>query len=157
LEKYFGSQGSFFQNKFVKGFYEFNPPFITTIIEKGVRKIFNDLEKSSFDLAFFITLPVWDKDGKKEIIEKELGKTESLNKIDYEDFNLMNEIKNSKFLKFIKIMPKNNFAYFDHYNIKFKSLSIQHSYIIILSNYELTNQLDIFNLINKKILFSNFI
>jgi len=134
LEKHFGSKGSFFDYQLNNGFYELNPPFITTIIELSIEKILHNLEKSNTQLSFFMTLPVWDFNGKKEIIDKELGKTTSLNNIDYEDFNIINKIKSSKYLKLIQIIPKNNFAYFDYYNTKMKSFSIQHTYIIILSN-----------------------
>ena len=65
LESLFGSFGNFFEVDFIKGCFNFNPPFQEDIINLGIEKIFYHLENSNEDLTFIITIPVWDKEGKK--------------------------------------------------------------------------------------------
>jgi hypothetical protein len=153
IEKYYGSKGSFFNCKFIKGFYEFNPPYVSQIINIGIINIISQMNNSGEKLAFLITLPVWDYLGKIEILENNLGMVDSLNKIDYDDFHIINDIRKSEYTKYMKIIPKESFSYLDYYNIKLKSHSIQHTYFIVMSNYDIDlSKFEInFNLTYKKL------
>jgi hypothetical protein len=128
LEQYFGSQGNFFNAELGEGSYTFNPPYQKKIIDEGIYKILNTLEKSK-NLTFFLTIPVWDKEG-----QKELG---CENKIDYGDFEIINIVKESEFFRKIRIINKEQFTYIDHNFQLYKNKTIQHTYFIVLSN---TNQ-----------------
>lgn len=132
LEKYFGSVGSFFNIEPIKGTFGFNPPYQKDIIEQGIHKIFNYLQVNE-ELIFIITIPIWDSVGKaqmKELYNNELKKQN----IEYGDFTIVNEIKNSIFFKYLKMIPKEKFTYVDHNFQLYKNKTIQNTYVILLSN-----------------------
>ena len=54
--------------------------------------------------------------------------------IEYEDFNSINKIFNSKYFKAKLMIPKNKFTYLDHNFHLFKNVTIQHTYILVVSN-----------------------
>lgn len=129
LEQYFGSKGNFFNQKFIEGSYTFNPPYQINIIEDGVNKLLSHLKESTEKkkkLTFILTIPIWDKEGQKEINFE--------NKIDYGDFNIINIIKNSEYFKGIRIITKENFTYIDHNFYLYKNKTIQNTYVIAMSN-----------------------
>jgi hypothetical protein len=129
LEQYFGSKGNFFNNKFIEGAYTFNPPYQKNIIENGVQKLLYHLKESdntNNKLTFILTIPIWDKEGQKEINYE--------NKIDYGDFTIINIIKKSEYFKGIRIITKENFTYIDHNFHLYKNKTIQNTYVIALSN-----------------------
>ena len=133
LEKYFGSVGSFFNIIPIKGTYGFNPPYQKDIIEIGIHKLFNFLEQSNEQLTFIITIPIWDSHGRnimKELFNNDLEKQN----IDYGDFLIMKEIKESKFFRKLRMIPKEKFTYVDHNFELYKNKTIQNTYVIILSN-----------------------
>lgn len=141
LEKYFGSVGSFFNITPIKGTFGFNPPYQKDIIEVGVHKIFNFLDLSTEPLTFIITIPIWDSHGRsimKELFNNELEKQN----IDYGDFLIMKEIKESKYFKKLRMVPKEKFTYIDHHFELYKNKTIQNTYVVILSN----NSMDFENL-----------
>lgn len=127
LEKYFGSLGNFFDCSFIEGTYNFNPPFQEDIINIGIEKIFDNIniaKNNNKKLTFIITIPVWDKEGKKlfGIID------------DYKDLPIIKKIKNSIYLKKFDAISKEEFDYHDHlYNLT-KNVTIQNTYMIILSS-----------------------
>tara|TARA_B110000908_G_C10265933_1_gene463922 strand:- start:579 stop:1730 length:1152 start_codon:yes stop_codon:yes gene_type:complete len=124
LEKYFGSFGNFFSVKFIKGCFNFNPPFQEDIINIGIKKIFFHLENSNEDLTFIVTIPVWDTEGKKLFGIEDT----------FSDLPIINEIKSNKFLKSIQAVSKENFNYHDYIFNLVKNVTIQNTYLIILSN-----------------------
>lgn len=128
VEKYFGSHGNFFTTQLKSGFYEVNPPFITTFIVKTFEKIFSLLEKDEY--FFFVTVPVWDKQGREEINDKDNG-------IEYGDFDIYNKVRVNPYTKYFKLIPKNKFLYCDYSNVKYKNKFIQNTYLIIISNMNL--------------------
>ena len=143
IENYFGSFGNFFDVKFIEGFYNFNPPFQEDIIELGVNKIFNLLENSKNNnkkLAFFVTIPVWDTEGKKKLGIKD----------NFNDFKIIDKIKKSQFLKINLLYEKSKFSYLDHNFELIKNSTIQNSYVFVLANYndkfEKIKKYDFFNL-----------
>lgn len=124
LESIFGSFGNFFEVEFIKGCFNFNPPFQEDIINLGINKIFYHLENSKEDLTFIITIPVWDTIGKKLFgIEDK-----------YSDLPIINKIRESKFLVKIEPIDKKNFDYHDYIFNLVKNVTIQNTYVIILSN-----------------------
>jgi hypothetical protein len=136
LERYFGSVGSFFNIIPIKGTFGFNPPYQKDIINLGINKLFNFLKDSTEELTFIITIPIWDTEGRnkmKEIYNNELEKQN----IEYGDFQIISEIKNSNYFREMLMIPKEKFTYVDHNFELFKNKTIQNTYVIILSN---TNQ-----------------
>lgn len=133
LEKYFGSIGSFFNIIPIKGTYGFNPPYQKDVIENGIRKLFNLLDTSNENLTFIITIPIWDFYG-KNMMKKQFNNELKKQNIDYGDFLIMDEIKKSKYLKKIRMIPKEEFTYIDHNFELYKNKTIQNTYVIILSN-----------------------
>ena len=127
LERHFGSVGSFFNITPLKGTFGFNPPYQKDVITKGINKIFSFLETTKDELTFIITIPIWDSYGQIIMNSKQ--------NIDYGDFNIINDIKSSKFYKKQRMISKENFTYIDHNFGLYKNKTIQDTYVIILSNY----------------------
>jgi len=136
LEKHFGSVGSFFNIIPISGTFGFNPPYQKDIINLGISKIFYFLKETTESLTFIITIPIWDTEGRnimKEIYNNELEKQN----IEYGDFTIISEIKNSEYYKEMLMIPKEKFTYVDHNFELYKNKTIQNTYVIVLSN---TNQ-----------------
>jgi hypothetical protein len=128
LEQYFGSKGNFFNMNFVEGVYSFNPPYQKNIMEKGIQRAFTLLENASTlgkKLTFIMTIPIWDKEGQEMLNEN--------TKIDYGDFEIIKDIKASKYFTNIRLISKDNFTYLDHNFKLYKNKTIQNTYIIMLS------------------------
>ena len=134
LERYFGSVGSFFNIKPIKGTFGFNPPYQKDVITKGINKIFIFLEETCEELTFIITIPIWDSYGQILMNNKQ--------NIDYGEFNIINKVKNSKYFKGYRMISKENFTYIDHNFGLYKNKTIQDTYVIIMSNHDLN--LDMF-------------
>ncbi len=129
IEQYFGSNGNFFNKTFIEGTHTFNPPYQKNIIELGFKKISYHLHVASENnkqLTFFLTIPVWDKEGQKII--------NCNNKIDYGEFEVINLIKMSPFFRGLRIISKENFTYIDHNFKLLKNKTIQNTYFILLSS-----------------------
>ena len=135
IEKYFGSYGSFFNITPLKGTFGFNPPYQKDIIEIGINKLFYFLENNE-ELTFIITIPIWDYEGRLYMKEKYNNELEKQN-IDYGEFEIINEIKTSKFYKHMKMIAKEEFTYIDHNFELYKNKTIQNTYVILLSNYNI--------------------
>ena len=135
IEKHFGSYGSFFNMIPIEGTFGFNPPYQLDIIDKGINKIISFLSKAKSNnnkLTFIITIPIWDKIGKKEM---------NVETIAYDDFMAMKVIRTSPFLRKIKMISKNDFTYKDHNFHLYKNTTIQNTYVIILSTESLEKEL----------------
>jgi hypothetical protein len=128
IEKYFGSKGSFFGMKLYSGFYSFNPPFDELLMVKAVEHIIKQLKNTKKELAFFITIPVWDKASmlklKLKYIPKHVPKYKALDKL-----------KQSGMIRYHKIYKRENFPYFDYVTSEVKHVANTH--VIILANYKL--------------------
>jgi hypothetical protein len=128
LEKDFVSQGNFFKAELKEGTYSFNPPYQKDIMDKGIVKLFdllNNAKSNENKLTFIMTIPIWDKEG-QEILNQH-------NKIDYGDFDIIKDIKNSEFFIGLRIISKENFTYLDHNFKLYKNKTIQNTYIIMMS------------------------
>ena len=141
LEQYFGSVGSFFNFKPIKGTYGFNPPYQKDVIEIGIKRLFSFLDDNS-ELTFIITIPIWDSDGKNMMKDKYNNDLKKQN-IDYGDFEIIKDIKESKYFKAMRMIAKEEFTYIDHNFGLYKNKTIQNTYVIILSNISIN--LDKFN------------
>ena len=128
LEKHFGSVGSFFNIIPLQGTFGFNPPYQKDIINKGVQKLFTFLNNSE-KLTFIITIPIWDIEGQTLMNHK--------TNIDYGDFEIIKEMKESMYFKGLKMISKENFTYIDYNFGLYKNKTIQDTYVIILSNYDI--------------------
>lgn len=153
IEKYFGSCGSFFNFKPIRGLFGFNPPYENYLMEKGVKKIIEHLNESSDNkepLGFIITIPIWDKEG-KTIMENQFNSKPGKNmSIDYGDYNVINILNESKYLKLKKMIPKHSFSYLDYFNMIYKDKTIQNTYVILVCNEFLNLDINLLNNINFK-------
>ncbi len=128
LEKYFGSLGNFFNIDLIEGTHSFNPPYQKDIMDQGILKLFNLLDNAKAankKLTFIMTIPIWDKEG-QEILNQQ-------NKIDYGDFEIIKDVKNSEYFIGLRIISKDNFTYLDHNFKLYKNKTIQNTYIIMIS------------------------
>jgi hypothetical protein len=136
IEKYFGSFGSFFNLTPIKGTFGLNPPYQKEIIETCLKKALNHLEESEkYDknLTFIITIPIWDSVGKK-LMKEEYNNELPQQNIDYGDFEIIKTVKESKYHKITRMIPKEKFTYVDHNYKLEKNKTIQNTYVIIISN-----------------------
>ena len=122
----------------------FSDNYQKDIIEKGINKLFNIL-KSNNQVTFIITIPIWDNLG-KEIMKKN-NKENNNNTIEYDDFIIINKIKQSEYFYGLRMISKNDFTYLDHNFHLYKNTTIQNTYIIVLSNFK-NNYIDIINKYN---------
>ena len=132
LEQFFGSNGNFFNKVFIEGTHTFNPPYQKNIIDLGYKKISYHLQIASENnklLTFFLTIPVWDKEGQKII--------NCNNKIDYGEFEVIDLIKKSPFFRGLRIISKEEFTYIDHNFKLLKNKTIQNTYFILLSSNDI--------------------
>lgn len=140
IEQYFGSNGSFFNSDIKEGCYSFNPPYQKDIITNGIYKLFSFLDNTDKNLCFFITIPIWDNEGKQ--IMKENNTENNNDTINYNDMEIIQKVKESSYFYGLRMISKNDFTYIDHNFHLFKNKTIQNTYIIILSNFE-NNYIDI--------------
>jgi hypothetical protein len=133
IEKYFGSQGNFFNMELNEGVYLCNPPFQKDVITLAISKILLSLENNNKKLTFIITIPIWDING-KIFMKNKYNNLLSYQNIDYGEFDIINKIKQSKYLKYLSMIPKENFTYIDHNFELYKNKTIQNTYLIVLSN-----------------------
>ncbi len=134
VEKYFGSIGNFFNLTPTRGTFSFNPPYQYDIITNGINKIFTHLENTTDKLTFIITIPIWDNVGKEYMSTHMVENNNNI--IKYNDFDIMNKIRDSCYFKGLRMISKDNFTYMDHNFYLFKNKTIQNTYVIIMSNYE---------------------
>ena len=66
----------------------------------------------------------------KELYNNDLEKQN----IEYGDFPIIYEIRNSKYYREMLMIPKEKFTYVDHNFELYKNKTIQNTYVIVLSN-----------------------
>jgi phosphorylated CTD-interacting factor 1 len=128
LERFFGSKGNFFKIELTEGTYSFNPPYQKDIMDKGIKRLLAFLENSknnNKNLTFIMTIPIWDKEG-QQILNQQ-------NKIDYGDFEIIKDVKDSPYFIGLRLISKDEFTYLDHNFKLYKNKTIQNTYIIMLS------------------------
>ncbi len=134
VEQYFGSIGNFFNIEPIRGVYSFNPPYQYDVISNGIIKIINHMDKTKEKLAFIITIPIWDNEGKQIMLDNNMENNNNI--IKYDDFEIMGTIRNSKYFRGLRMISKDDFTYMDHNFYLFKNKTIQNTYVIVMSNYE---------------------
>ena len=135
VEKYFGSCGSFFNLIPNSGTFGFNPPYQKEVMDNGITRILfylDEANNNNKELTFIITIPIWDKLGKK-IMKYSYPEKNRIPKIEYDDFTSINKIFNSKYFKAKLMVSKDKFTYLDHNFHLYKNVTIQHTYILVLS------------------------
>jgi hypothetical protein len=114
IERYFGSQGNFFDLTLQQGIYWCNPPYDNTIMEKMAEKV---LSYISNNIALVITIPIWD-DKTKDNIKKYDYKNIIRNLNKDHNYKLFQDYKTYSLLKpYIKdelIIPKQRIPYFNY-------------------------------------------
>jgi hypothetical protein len=145
VEQYFGSIGNFFNIEPISGVYSFNPPYQYDVISNGIIKIINHMDKTKDNLAFIITIPIWDNQGKQIMLDNNMENNNNI--IKYDDFEIMNIIRKSPYFRGLRMISKDDFTYMDHNFYLFKNKTIQNTYVIIMSNYE-NNYIDKINMYN---------
>lgn len=116
IEQYFGSQGNFFDIKLKQGIYWCNPPYVNIIMKNAAIKIIDFLKKCK-NIAFIITIPIWDKYTQDNIINDKITKitknynfNHKQNKfIDYDIYYLLHPHIKSEFIIPKNIMPFTNY------------------------------------------------
>ena len=140
IEKYFGSNGNFFDIKLDSGVYWCNPPYDDTIMKNAVNKLVSILN-SDKEIAFIITIPIWDiqtqqrmKDNNIDYIVRNYNKdtVES----EHTDFQIYSKLK--PFIKDELIIPKHRIPYFNYR--KYSNINAVNTYMLI-----------VYNNINKKV------
>ena len=78
-------------------------------------------------LNFIITIPIWDINGKSKM-------NNNISNIDYGEFKIIENIKKNKHFKGLRMISKEKFTYLDHNFNLYKNVTIQNTYVIILSS-----------------------
>lgn len=147
IERFFGSKGSFFNFTPISGTYSFNPPYQSELITNGINKLFKYLDYSYADkkiLSFIITIPIWDIEGKKQM--EEINNSN----INYGEFEIINIIKKNKYFRGLRMVSKKYFTYLDHNFKLYKDVTIQNTYVIVLSTDKYNNFIKKINNYNFK-------
>jgi len=142
VEKYFGSRGSFFNLIPKSGTFGFNPPYQKEVMDNGLARILfylDEANNNNKELTFIITIPIWDKLGKK-IMKYSYPEKNRLPKIEYDDFTSIDDIFNSEYFKAKLMVSKDKFTYLDHNFHLYKNVTIQHTYLLVLSTRKLNFQ-----------------
>lgn len=130
IERYFGSQGNFFEIKINKGVYWCNPPYLEIIMENTSKKIINILNNKN-DVAFIITIPVWDiytKNKELSSITRHVNK--HTNQKMHKDYKIYYHLK--PFIKDELFIPKFRIPYFNHKQNK--KIFACNTYMILVYN-----------------------
>jgi len=140
IEKYFGSNGNFFDIKLESGVYWCNPPYDDTIMKNTVTRLVEFLE-SDKEVAFIVTIPIWDiltqnkmKDNNIDGIVRNYNANTTSDQ--HTDFLIYSKLK--PFVKDELIIPKHRIPYFNYR--KYSNINAVNTYMLI-----------IYNKINKKV------
>ena len=111
IEKYFGSQGNFFDINITQGLYWCNPPYINVIMAESAKKILNIINNNN-NVGFIITIPLWDTVTQNLNFTKIIKNNNiNLNQELYKDYPVYYILK--PFIKCELIIPKKRIPYFN--------------------------------------------
>jgi hypothetical protein len=130
IEKYFGSMGNFFDIEIISGIYWCNPPYVNSIMTNAALKIIDTINDKK-NIAFIITIPVWDKytqNLKIDKITRNLNKNTSPDT--HKDYPIYQLLK--PYIKDELFIPKNRISYFNYR--QYKQIFAVDTYIIIVYN-----------------------
>ena len=116
IEKYFGSRSNFFSLNIIQGIYWCNPPYIETLITNTAKKIVKTLIEEK-NVAFIITIPIWDEYTQDKIKKDKLKYTNRNYNInsnsnmhtDYEGYTIL-----KPYIKDELVIPKFRIPYYNH-------------------------------------------
>jgi hypothetical protein len=132
IEKYFGSNGNFFDIQIKSGIYWCNPPYDDTIMSNAVDKIVGFLE-SDLNVAFLITIPIWDNHTQTKMKDNNINTIMRNYNSDTESSTHSDFLIYSKLKPYIKdelIIPKHRIPYFNYR--KYSSINAVNTYILIV-------------------------
>lgn len=134
IEKYFGSNGNFFDIQLDSGVYWCNPPYDDTIMTNTADKLINIL-KTNKEVAFIITIPIWDVYTQAKMKTPNVDKImRNFNKdtdgLQHSDFQIYSKLK--PFIKDELIIPKHRIPYFNYK--KFSYINAVNTYMLIVYN-----------------------
>jgi hypothetical protein len=136
IEKYFGSQGNFFDMDIKSGLYICNPPYDETIMSNATDEIINWITTNR-NLIFLVTIPVWDEKTQNNI-KYNFSKSKH-SKLDYNKDRKKDEFKDyysySNLKPYIKrelIIPKNRIPYFNYKKNKY--IYAVNTYLLLIHN-----------------------
>ena len=132
IEKYFGSNGSFFDIELNSGVYWCNPPYDDTIMSKTVDRLVEFLE-SDKELVFLVTIPIWDIYTQNKMKENNINDivrnyNEGTHPSYHEDFKIYSKLK--PYIKDELIIPKHRIPYFNYR--KYSNINAVNTYMLII-------------------------
>jgi hypothetical protein len=149
IEKYFGSNGNFFDLEINSGIYWCNPPYDALILDKTADKLLNTLE-STRNVVFLITLPIWDKYTQYKLKNDNIDNIKrnyNINSIKelHKDFNIYYLLKD--YIMDEIVIPKHRIPYFNYR--KYCYINAVNTYMLIVYNKNNINISDIIDLHNN--------
>ena len=134
IEKYFGSNGNFFDIKLDSGVYWCNPPYDDTIMKNTVNKLVEFLE-SDKEIAILVTIPIWDLHTQNKMKDNNIdGIVRNYNSDTHSDthtdFLIYSKLK--PFIKDELIIPKHRIPYFNYR--KYSNINAVNTYMLIVYN-----------------------
>ena len=112
IERYFGSQGNFFDIELKQGIYWCNPPYDNTIMEQTAIKLIKTM-KNNINVGFLVTIPIWDKITQGHTFQNVTQNYNIKTKIsDHNDYKIYSNLK--PFIKDELIIPKRSIPYFNY-------------------------------------------
>jgi len=132
IEKYFGSNGDFFNINIKSGIYWCNPPYDDTIMNNTVIKLINILE-STTNVAFLVTIPIWDQLTQNKIKNSQIDNVvRNFNvdtiSTDHNDFLIYSKLK--PYIKDELVIPKHRIPYFNYK--KYSNINAVNTYMLII-------------------------
>jgi hypothetical protein len=132
IEKYFGSNGNFFDINIEKGVYWCNPPYDDTIMTNAVNKLIDIIELNK-EVAFIVTIPIWDVYTQQKIKEDNIdlvirNYNKDTNQSDHDDFAIYSRLK--PYIKDELIIPKHRIPYFNYR--KYSNINAVNTYMLII-------------------------
>lgn len=128
IEKYFGSEGNFFDINLKSGIYWCNPPYIDRLMTKTAHKLI-DIMNNTTNIAFIITIPIWDnitQSMKFTEITRNYKTDRDIN--GFSDYPIYELLK--PYIKDELIIPKNRIPYFNFRHNKY--INARDTYMLIV-------------------------
>lgn len=134
IEKYFGSNGNFFDIQLDSGVYWCNPPYDDTIMTNTADKLISILNTDK-EIALIITIPIWDVYTQAKMKTQNIDKiirnsNKDTNSSQHTDFQIYSKLK--PFIKDELIIPKHRIPYFNYK--KFSYINAVNTYMLIVYN-----------------------
>lgn len=137
IEKYFGSQGNFFDMNIESGIYWCNPPYDDTIMTNSAQQLVKLLDQKK-NICLLVTIPIWDKHTQFELEKINFDNNNTIIRNfnintmpnDHIDFGIYSLLK--PFIKDELLIPKHRIPYFNYK--KYSSINAVNTYMLIVYN-----------------------